>query len=69
MTDPEKLAALAERPLLYGLTNKKLFARASEIADQRYPNGCSSATKLAAIVREVIDEARALAKESDNANG
>lgn len=40
--------------LMYGLTSKELFRRAGILAEQRYPDGCSSATKLAGIVREVI---------------
>jgi len=35
-----------------------ILARATEIAKARYPNGCPSATKLAAIVREAIAELR-----------
>lgn len=41
-----------------GLTHKEIFDRAGRIASQRYPQGCADADKLAAIIREVIEEAK-----------
>ncbi len=35
---------------------RAIFARASGIAEERYPAGCSSATILAKIVREAVAE-------------
>lgn len=37
-----------------GLTVSEIFERAGKIATARFPDGCSDADLLAAIVREVI---------------